>query len=87
MATTTESKDLVPNEIAVDSKDLGYDKVVPVLDGSTTEDADAFLRAHGAVQTYDAAARKKLVRKIDMHLMPLMCVSYCLQVRSVPVHH
>ena len=79
----TEIKNFVPPDITVDSKDLSYDKVVPVLDGAVSEDANAFLRAHGGAQTYDDAARKKLVRKIDMHLMPLMCITYCLQVRRV----
>ena len=68
------------NDMTTDQKDLGYDNVVPVLEGAGSEDANAFLAAHGGAQTYDEAARKKLVRKIDMHLMPLMCITYCLQV-------
>lgn len=68
------------NDMTTDQKDLGYDNVVPVLEGAGSEDANAFLAAHGGARTYDEAARKKLVRKIDMHLMPLMCITYCLQV-------
>lgn len=77
----SDLKNPASNDANHGSKDLSYDNVVPVLDGSASEDAIAFLAAHGGAQTYDDEARKKLVRKIDMHLLPLMCITYCLQVR------
>ncbi|WRT65280.1 uncharacterized protein IL334_002223 [Kwoniella shivajii] len=43
-----------------------------------TEDADAFLASHG-VGTYTHESNRKLLRRIDMYLLPLMCVSYCIQ--------
>ncbi|KAK8845623.1 hypothetical protein IAR55_006339 [Kwoniella newhampshirensis] len=52
---------------------------VPLLDTiNETEDAEEFLARH-AVGTYTDESNKKLLRRIDMYLMPLMCVSYCIQ--------
>ncbi|WWC99569.1 hypothetical protein V866_006473 [Kwoniella sp. B9012] len=43
-----------------------------------TEDANAFLASH-AIGTYTDESNKKLLRRIDMYLMPMMCISYCIQ--------
>jgi hypothetical protein len=57
------------------------DKHLPGSNNTKQGEVDAFLQSHAATVTFDEAATKRLVRKIDMHLMPLMCVCYFLQVR------
>jgi ACS family allantoate permease-like MFS transporter len=44
------------------------------------DDVEGFVARNGGVQTYSAESNKALLRKIDLHIMPLMMVSYCLQV-------
>lgn len=44
------------------------------------DDVEAFIARHGGVGTYTAESNKKLLRRIDLYIMPLMCVTYTLQV-------
>lgn len=71
-----QEKDISINAAAVEV----VDKHIPGTETNNKGEVDAFLSAHTATVTFDEAATKKLVRKIDMHLMPLMCVCYFLQV-------
>ncbi|WVQ80943.1 hypothetical protein IAT38_003050 [Cryptococcus sp. DSM 104549] len=70
---------------ADDKSSLDRVKVVPVYKGeapglkTVEEDADAFLAAHGGAATYTDESNRKLLRRIDMFLMPMMCIGYAIQ--------
>lgn len=54
------------------------------VDNIRDDDVEAFIARHGGVQTYTEESNKRLLRRIDLHIMPLMCVTYCLQVSRPP---
>ncbi|WWC66764.1 uncharacterized protein I206_100669 [Kwoniella pini CBS 10737] len=71
-----------------DKSSLGGVEIVPVTKSQAPgvdmgsipeiEDANAFLASHGTA-TYTDESNRKLLRRIDMYLMPMMCISYCIQ--------
>jgi hypothetical protein len=64
------------------TESLDYSKPEANLPGKISDDdVEAFIARHGGVQTYTEESNRKLIRRIDLHIMPLMCVSYCLQVK------
>jgi len=52
---------------------------VRTVDTIHNDEAVRVLAKHGGNETWDAAEEKKLRRKIDRRLMPILCITYGLQ--------
>ena len=52
---------------------------VKTVDTVHNDEAVRILAKHGGNETWDAAEEKKLRRKIDRRLMPILCITYGLQ--------
>lgn len=68
------------------SKEKNPQQVQQSIDKHARSDADAaleMLREHGSqTEIFDPDKHKQLVRRIDIHIMPLICIVYC-QLASV----
>lgn len=75
MASSTENRDISDNATTLESTMPTHDdKVAKAADGNVDE-------AYAAVQGYgdvvvDAATDRRLLRTIDRHILPIMCVIY-----------
>jgi hypothetical protein len=59
--------------------DIEVGSIVDIDGSKGGDEALRFLKSHHAVGELSAAEEKKLVRKIDWMIMPLMWSCYCLQ--------
>lgn len=83
-SSTSNEKEVVKTTASTSSR--GHDEAevgqVEELSSSSTADVDAaldFLRHEGPVREMTVEDEKRLVRKIDWMIMPLMWMCYCLQ--------
>lgn len=73
----------VSDAVAEEQKQAQATEIHPAQQSKTTHGADAALHllkeTGGLRQPVDPEASKRLLRKIDLHIMPLICIVYFLQ--------
>ena len=77
MSSSSEKAEVTAAELSDRSRDVEAFK--PEVDTVHTDEAMKVLAAYTGEQTWTEEEEKKLRRKIDWRLMPVMCLTYTLQ--------
>lgn len=83
MTSTHSGPPPTTNEYEMDDSKLKYDET---MDGQVVEPVSDQLDNVGGFEV-DEAESRRVLRKIDWHLMPLLCVVYGLQFVSTAYPH
>lgn len=75
MASSHENKEIGDNATTLDSSMPISDDKVAKADAGNVDEAYAAVQGYGDV-VVDAATDRRLLRTIDRHILPIMCVIY-----------
>lgn len=79
-APSQKNLDGVPLDVSKEAQISTSQSQVPIRDKSGADAALHLLKETGGVRRpVDAETNKRLLRKIDLHIMPLICIVYFLQ--------